>query len=107
MIDAWKHGHLRRGYVGMQIYCRCSIVLQGLLKIIPIVIFWEENTYKFSNKYGRRLCSVYKGGGAQPPQVLSWGCSSPHSPPGSYVPARRETPLEPSKSSICLFIVVE
>ena len=56
------------------------------------MLFFWKNTYKFSNKHGRRFCSVHKVGGAQPPQVLSWGCSSTHSPPGSYVPGTQSMP---------------
>ena len=56
-------------------------------EICPCCFFWGGgNAYKFWNNPWRRFWSVYKVGGAQPPQVSSWGCSSTHSPPGSYVP---------------------
>ena len=69
---------------GMQIYCRCSIGPRDFLKS---VVFWGK-MHIFFNNLRRRLRSVHKVGGAQPPQVSSWGCSSTHSPPGSYVPGR-------------------
>ena len=49
------------------------------LKYITACCYLGENAYKFLNDLWRRLCSMHKVGGAQPPEFQVGG-SSPRSP---------------------------
>ena len=70
----------------MQIYCRCSVGLQDLLKYIPVAVFWGKISTDFRiNVHADFVLCIKLGVLLLSPQVSSWGCSSPQSTPGSYV----------------------
>ena len=78
----------------MQIFCRCSVGLQDLLKCIPVVAFLGKKSTNFRINWCR-FCSVHKVGGAQPPGFKLGVLKPPKPPPRSYVPGKE----------VCIFLV--